>query len=289
MLSSELVTPQAMPSVFGEDIFSATSTTDFAIPDATSTSASDTCVMDNGFLPISSEPLPTAEEPDNPGIAPARKNFNGLFYLSTDQRVFLQNGGYITYDDNVATAIGGYPQGAILNYYSDGVFAQVRSLVDNNQYNFVSNPSYIGTYWQYVSGEPVVISILKQIYPIGAIYIGTSSTCPMAALFGTWELVAKNKALWTGDGTNANTTIAAGLPNITGTVYNSNINEDMSMSGDGCFSLTYKGQPESQGQGDGTGNTYNVLFNASRSNSIYGNSNTVQPPAYVVNVWRRTA
>ena len=280
MLSSELVTPQAMPSVFGEDIFSATSTTDFAIPDATSTSASDTCVMDNGFLPISSEPLP----PDGTGIAPARKNFNGLFYLSTDQRVFLQNGGYITYDDNVATAIGGYPQGAILNYYNNGVFAQVRSLVDNNQYNFVSNPSYIGTYWQYVSGAPVVISILKQIYPIGALYIGTTSTCPMAALFGTWELVAENRALWTGNGTNANTTIAAGLPNIIG---NFDSPFGYLSSGGGAFQVT---TDDGDWQGKGSAKRYrNANFNASRSNSIYGNSNTVQPPAYVVNVWRRTA
>lgn len=281
MLSSELVTPQAMPSVFGEDIFSATSTTDFEIPDATSTSASDTCVMDNGFLPITSDPLP----PDGTGIAPARKNFNGLFYLSTDQRVFLQNGGYITYDDNVATAIGGYPEGAILNYYNNGVFAQVRSLVNNNQYNFVSNPSYIGTYWQYVSGEPIVISILEQIYPIGAIYIGTSSTCPMEALFGTWELVAKNKALWTGDGTNANTTIAAGLPNITGSIYRVACTEHL--RGTGAFIGTNNGTNSTQ---SGRSNSATFTFDASRSNSIYGNSNTtVQPPAYVVNVWRRTA
>ena len=32
-----------------------------------------------------------------------------------------------------------------------------------------------------------------------------------------------------------------------------------------------------------------VNINASRSSSLYGASSTVQPPAYVVNVWRRTA
>ena len=53
------------------------------------------------------------------------------------------------------------------------------------------------------------------------------------------------------------------------------------------YIVTYKGQFESQGQGDGTGNTYNVLFNASRSNSIYGTSNTVQPPAIKVRVYAR--
>ena len=32
-----------------------------------------------------------------------------------------------------------------------------------------------------------------------------------------------------------------------------------------------------------------INFDASRSSSIYGNSTTVQPPAYVVYMWKRTA
>ena len=31
-----------------------------------------------------------------------------------------------------------------------------------------------------------------------------------------------------------------------------------------------------------------VSLDASRSSSIYGRSSTVQPPAYVINVWKRT-
>ena len=33
----------------------------------------------------------------------------------------------------------------------------------------------------------VSIETLKVMYPVGAVYIGTTSTCPMASLFGTWE------------------------------------------------------------------------------------------------------
>lgn len=33
----------------------------------------------------------------------------------------------------------------------------------------------------------------------------------------------------------------------------------------------------------------NVRFDASYSNSIYGNSTTVQPPAYYVYMWRRAS
>ena len=58
----------------------------------------------------------------------------------------------------------------------------------------------------------------------------------------------------------------------------------------GAFSATrsavYGGNQAGQGRWIGYLDGTNI--NASRSSSIYGNSNTVQPPAYVVNVWRRT-
>lgn len=140
MKSTDVIQPQAMASIFAEDIYSSSSTTNFEIPAATSTQANDTCVMDDGFLPITSEQLP----PNGNGIAPARKNFNGLFYLSTDQRVFLQNGGFITYNATVANTINGYPKGALLQYIdSNGRLGFVKSLIDNNKYNFVTTPSYI--------------------------------------------------------------------------------------------------------------------------------------------------
>ena len=69
----------------------------------------DTSSINLGFLPITSEPLPAPKHPEYTGKAPERIDFNGMFYLSTDQRTYLQNGGYITYNDDVATAIGGYP------------------------------------------------------------------------------------------------------------------------------------------------------------------------------------
>lgn len=141
--------------------------------------------------------------------------------------------------------------------------------------------------------ETYVNTILTSIYPVGSIYIGTQSTCPLATLISgsTWELVSKGRALWGGDGQNANTTIKAGLPNITGTltprIYgNNNIGLDVT----GCFSGSDQGNYSNpDGGGDRGGYRYRTAnFDASGSNAIYGNSNTVQPPAYVVNIWRRT-
>ena len=281
MKSTDIVQPQAMPSVFAEDVFSSSGSVDFAIPDATSTSATDTCVMDDGFLPISSEPL------DEGGIAPERKNFNGLFYLSTDQRVFLQNGGVITFDANVSTKIGGYPQGAFLIYIdSNGNYNFVRSLIDDNTYDFVSTPSYIdGVHWAYSYDNNSAINVLEQIYPVGSIFIGTTSTCPLSAFFGTWELVAADRCLQ-GSSVNhtAGSTIAAGLPNITGYFL---LNKTEFLSTTGAF--IRGGTPSGNTAGGGSVQPGDVYFDASHSNSIYGNSSTVQPSAYVVNVWRRTA
>lgn len=271
MLSTELIKPTAIQTPIAVN-------GNKNIPPQEATGA-DTSSIDLGFLPITSEPL------DQGGQAPERTDFNGMFYLSTDQRVYLQNGGFITYDATVAAKIGGYPQGAILDYLdSNDDFCQVKSLVDNNQENFVLNPAKIdGVNWKIVSGKPSVISILKQIYPVGAIFIGTTSTCPMAALFGTWELVAEDRCLQ-GSSINhgANTTIAASLPNLTGN-WGGNENSE-NPTATGVFGKYKGGNPPAQG--DGT--NYKISFNASNSNSIYSGT-TLQPSAYVVNVWRRTA
>ena len=145
MKSTDIVQPHAMASTFAVDVYSASGTTNFEIPADTSTSATDTCVLDDGFLPITSTDL------DDGGIAPERKNFNGLFYLSTDQRNYIQNGGSITFDAAVSTAIGGYPQGAVLDYVNSGNYYKVQSLIDDNTYNFVTTPTYIdNVHWAFL-------------------------------------------------------------------------------------------------------------------------------------------
>lgn len=129
-------------------------------------------------------------------------------------------------------------------------------------------------------------AIFGALYPVGSIYIGTQSTCPLTTLIpnSTWELVATDRALWGGNGSNGNTTIAAGLPNLTGytELWGAGFR-----NGNGVFSVTSGGTNNQVSQGGANSN--NMNFNASGSNSIYGNSTTVQPPAYRVNVWRRTA
>lgn len=135
----------------------------------------------------------------------------------------------------------------------------------------------------------IQVPVLEALYPIGSIYIGTQSTCPLTVLIpnSQWELVANDRVLQ-GSGTrNAGSTVEAGLPNIKDNFdIGGQTNVDVKSSG--VFITTNKGTVNLASGGDGR-NLYNVNFDASRSSSIYGNSNTVQPPAFIVNIWKRTA
>lgn len=136
-----------------------------------------------------------------------------------------------------------------------------------------------------------ISTMLTTLYPVGSIYIGTQSTCPLASLISgsQWQLVAQDRALWGGNGSNANSTINAGLPNITGSFGSGCL---MNWQDSQYWGALYRGSqgasPQNAGGTDG-GTNATIAFDASRSNSIYGSSSTVQPPAYRVNVWRRTA
>lgn len=121
-------------------------------------SGTETSSFDLGFLPITSEALP----PDGNGRAPERKDFNGMFYVSTDQRVYLQNGSLITFDEDVSDEIGGYPKGAILAYKSANGLDLVESVIEDNTQNFVATPALInGSVWKYVS-FPSINSAIKS-------------------------------------------------------------------------------------------------------------------------------
>lgn len=128
-----------------------------------------------------------------------------------------------------------------------------------------------------------VLSNLQSVYPIGSLYIGITDNCPVANLFGTWEKVAEGLCLQGAtDSQVPGNTVAAGLPNITGGLIRTNYEQ---VPGGALYQEGGRVQFT-----DGRGSFgINIGFDASRSNAIYGRSNTVQPPAYLVNVWKRTA
>ena len=133
-----------------------------------------------------------------------------------------------------------------------------------------------------------VHNLLSRVYPVGSIYIGTTDYCPLQYLIdgSTWMSVAKNCTLWGNDtGLNAGRTIEAGLPNITATGTIGTIGSHAAPTISGAFVNLRNGSIGSD-EPNTTGWLYDL--DASKSNSIYGKSSTVQPPAYVVNIWQRT-
>lgn len=134
-------------------------------------------------------------------------------------------------------------------------------------------------------------------YPVGSIYQSTSYTSPAALFGGTWQEIAFNRVLMgAGTGYTAGSTVEAGLPNITGSFTTKSTDVGGSpFSGDANVlsakgSLAFSEKSTSYGGYTGhSGSQYNIQFDASRSNPIYGRSYTVQPAAYYVHIWKRVA
>lgn len=136
-------------------------------------------------------------------------------------------------------------------------------------------------------------------HPVGSLYLTVGSENPSTVLGGgTWTKVGTGRCLWGADSSHAaGSEISAGLPNITGTWYttwNNAVRGFHGLTATGCFyRKTDTSKPgritaEDGRAGNSSTNGY-PWFDASKSNSIYGSSTTVQPPALVVNIWKRTA
>jgi hypothetical protein len=130
-------------------------------------------------------------------------------------------------------------------------------------------------------------------HPVGSIYQSTDPTSPAALFGGTWEQIASDRVLMGASRSHAaGTTVEAGLPNITGSVGRFASGHHSNELDRKQGALSYSGQGNNLGYYSSSGSYgygYYIDFNASSSNAIYGRSNTVQPAAYYVHIWRRVA
>ena len=185
-----------------------------------------------------------------------------------------------------------------------GTLAQYNAIAkkDNNTLYNITDDMQASTYEAYSKSETYnkneinslvannLSTLLSALYPVGSIYIGTQSNCPLTTLISgsTWVKVSEGRVLQGSDSSHsAGTTIKAGLPNITSNPSANVLCHQNTSDNDEALGYVYGGT--AKGWGTEKGVYGHFTFDASRSNSIYGNSNTVQPPAYVVNIWKRTA
>lgn len=150
-------------------------------------------------------------------------------------------------------------------------------------------------------GDSTIINLIDTFYPIGTIYISADKSKTKADFpfmtYGIWEELPANLCLQTGIASEAGTQRSAGLPNITGKAnIRSGVNIDNNILAkykNGAITCTNQDSSFTWYAHIATANGQNKLdtlsFNASNSNPIYGKSSTVQPPAYIVRAWVRTA
>lgn len=132
----------------------------------------------------------------------------------------------------------------------------------------------------------------EEAHPVGSYYIADTPTSPAQLFGGTWEELPEGYALWTASTTsgNAGTIISAGLPNITGNFMlgnhaHANTSASSAFTSVGGDSNKYTGGT-SYSERAQTSIDFNANDGAS-TKGIYGNSTTVQPPAYRVYGWKR--
>lgn len=133
---------------------------------------------------------------------------------------------------------------------------------------------------------------ILECRPVGSYFITETEDNPNTLFGGGWQKLTGRYVLQCSDANHkAGTTIEAGLPNITGeaTFILADGVDQSSYPDVGCFYWdVYKHDRKASSTNEGSAKR-DLLFNASRSNPIYGKSDTVQPPARIVNVWKRVS
>lgn len=124
-------------------------------------------------------------------------------------------------------------------------------------------------------------------------WVSNDPTSPASFIGGTWERI-EDCTIWGASDTHpAGTTVEAGLPNITGGFSFSSYSGAGGWlhvaSATGAFGGRTGSGAVAQAGVAGYSGPIAVDMDASKESKIYGNSDTVQPPAYCMYIWRRVA
>lgn len=241
-----------------------------------------------GFQDINSLPLASG------GKAPNRRDFNGVFALLGGIAYACQRGYTFEWDSTQDYVVG----------------CVVLDTNDNKRYECISNvtanatpPSADSTHWQiYGKADGYEVGDLRFIAHNNAIPSGWL-LCDGSAISRTtyaelFDVIATTYGV--GDGTTtfnlpnyidnfaqgsatAGTVKQAGLPNIEGSAYTGTLGRyGLDTSTSGALFMS-EGPHSGASYTPGTPDT-KIGFDASHSNSIYGKSTTVQPPALTCRV-----
>lgn len=139
-------------------------------------------------------------------------------------------------------------------------------------------------------GDKRMQALVDFFFPVGSIIARDDDDKPEILNYGQWIKIATDRVLQGGGQHSVGSDVRAGLPNITGDAkmyYNGDTGgwhfKDAKVTG-----AFVKGDVVQTACSWSAYNSARSLkFDASLSNKIYGSSNTVQPPAHIVNFWKR--
>lgn len=133
---------------------------------------------------------------------------------------------------------------------------------------------------------------ILECRPVGSYFLTETEDDPNVLFGGRWQKLTGRYVLQCSDDTHkAGTTVQAGLPNIRGqATYICSDGEDDTLYPDtgALYWASHERTTMMQTINNGKAKR-DIVIDASRSNPIYGRSDTVQPPARIVNVWKRVS
>lgn len=136
---------------------------------------------------------------------------------------------------------------------------------------------------------------MLKAHPVGSAFFTIKDDDPAELFGGTWVKIAENRAIMGASSNHAaGTTAEAGLPDLNLDLL---YRQDATSSGSYDSKYGHDGMTVLWSNTSGTdeymqsiSNSYtNAPLGLEIGNPIYGRSNTVQPPAYYMNIWLRTA
>ncbi len=145
------------------------------IPEKYETSMeSNQATWDQGFGQITMLPVSAG------GLPPKGQDFNGILNQMCETIVHISKGGVFKFSADYATAINGYPKGAILQSEDEKKYYQ--SLIDNNKVNLnTASQDQIKTSWKLVMTDDLLDQLSKKLESSAVVQsIGASTTSVMS-------------------------------------------------------------------------------------------------------------
>ena len=264
--------PSFLPSPFADEGQRAT------IP-ATPSSEQGRASYQQGFPQVCAQPLASG------GIPPNYQDFQGILYDLSNSIFYMQTGALWPWSSTLTYPLGAHVLGSDNNEYV--------AVQENSGQDPTNDPTNI--YWLRADagdGVPVgtIVWSAATTAPNGYLLcngatVGRSTYAALFAAIGTTYGAGDGsttfglpnligRVMW--GGTSPGAYLEAGLPNITGVI--SDLHVGQVPTGTGAFEYVQSGELENSAV-SGLWQYGSFNFSASRIASIYGNSDTVQPPA----------